>query len=246
MKRAYPFLAIAAGLVLAGAAALAVVSRSANAAAGRTAFARPNYEQERAGAVIDLTRYGALADAPRLQQLRTDGQICRDALAAAGVIFSQVPRVSASNGCGFEEAVLVKASMAEWNAPDTLPMTCDLAARMHLWERHVVIPAAEKYLGSPVVAIEAFGSFQCRRVAGEDHLSEHAFARAADISGFRLADGRTVSVLADFRSRGAKGRFLREVRGRACEIFDVTLGPDFDAAHANHFHVDVGDGAACR
>jgi hypothetical protein len=46
----------------------------------------------------------------------------------------------------------------------------------------VVVPAAEKYLGSPVVEIEAFGSFQCRRVAGQDHLSEHAFAKAADIS----------------------------------------------------------------
>lgn len=245
MKRSYPFLAAAAGLLVAASAGLAIASRSAEAAAGRVRFAQPVYELAREGAVIDLTRYGAMGDI-RLAALKTDAQACHDALAAAGVSFTRLPATRASNGCGFEEAVLVKASLARWKAPEALPMACDLAARMHLWERHVVIPAAEKYLGSPVVEIEAFGSFQCRRVAGQDHLSEHAFAKAADIGGFRLADGREVDVLRDFRSQGAKGDFLREIHGRACDLFDVTLGPDFNADHANHFHLDVGGERACR
>jgi hypothetical protein len=53
-------------------------------------------------------------------------------------------------------------------------------------------------------------------------------------------------VLRDFRSKGAKGVFLREIRGRACDLFDVTLGPDYNADHANHFHLDVGGQRACR
>lgn len=246
MKRAYPFLAIAAGLLIAIAAGAAVVSRSAEAAAGKARFAQPAYELAREGAVIDLTRYGAFADARDLAQLKSDTPACHDALAAAGVEFTQLPAVHASNGCGFDRAVLVQASIAEWKAPDVLPMTCDLAARMHLWERHVVAPAAEKYLGSSVATIEALGSFQCRQIAGRERLSEHAFAKAADIAGFTLADGRRVSVLEDFHTKGAKGDFLREIRGRACDLFDVTLGPDFNTDHANHFHLDVGGERACR
>ncbi len=46
--------------------------------------------------------------------------------------------------------------------------------------------------------------------------------------------------------KDAKGDFLREVRQRACDLFDVTLGPDYNAAHKNHFHLDVGGDHACR
>ncbi|MFN4225017.1 MAG: extensin family protein [Hyphomonas sp.] len=32
----------------------------------------------------------------------------------------------------------------------------------------------------------------------------------------------------------------------ACRLFSVTLGPDYDAAHADHFHMDMGPQRACR
>lgn len=227
-------------------AVAAINSRSAEAASSKVSFARPNYEFARQGAVLDLTRYGSLADTRRLARFKDDEQACHDALAQAGVTFTQLPEMHASNGCGYNEAVLVKSSLTKWKAPQALPMTCDLAARMHMWERHVVMPAAEKYLGSPVVEVKVFGSFQCRRVAGHDRLSEHSFAKAADVAAFRLADGREISVLDDFRSTGAKGDFLREIHDRACGLFDVTLGPDYNADHANHFHLDVGGQHACR
>jgi hypothetical protein len=157
-----------------------------------------------------------------------------------------MPAIRASGGCGFDRAVVVKTSLASWKAPEVLPMACDLAARLHLWERHVVIPAAEKHLGSPVVEVEAFGSFQCRRVSGAERLSEHAFAKAVDIAAFKLADGRRISVLDHYHSKSPRGDFLREIHGRACDLFDVTLGPDYNAEHKNHFHLDVGGEHACR
>ena len=40
--------------------------------------------------------------------------------------------------------------------------------------------------------------------------------------------------------------FLREVRDGACRYFDVVLGPDYNQAHADHFHLDRGGGRACR
>ncbi len=247
MKRAaIPFLAIAAGLAIAVTAVVAVNARSAEAAAGKARFARPDYGVERAGAVIDLKRYAALVDSVRLGQLSTDAAACHDALAAADVAFTQLPPMHSTGGCGYDEAVMVQASVTDWTAPEVLPMTCDLAAKMNLWERHIVAPAAEKYLGSPVVEIKVFGSFSCRRVAGHDRLSEHSFAKAADIAGFRLADGREITVLDDFYNKSGKGDFLREIHDRACDLFDVTLGPDYNADHANHFHLDVGGEHACR
>ncbi len=245
MKRPHIFIAIGAGLMVAAIAAFAATSRVAEAAGG-SGFARPNYELAREDAVLDLTRYGSLGDVERLAQLGMDEQACQDALAAADVTFTRLPAIRASGGCGFDRAVVVKTSLARWKAPEILPMACDLAAKLHLWERHVVIPAAEKYLGSPVVEIEAFGSFQCRRVSGADRLSEHAFAKAADIAAFKLADGRRISVLDHYRSKGARGDFLREIHGRACDLFDVTLGPEYNAEHRNHFHLDVGGERACR
>jgi hypothetical protein len=244
MKRTFPFLV--AGVVLAVVTALVLIANSRTAEAAKASFARPNYDVEREGAILDLTRYGALGDLARRTRLSEDVQACRDALAGAGVTFTMLPAMNSTGGCGYDEAVLVKTSLTNWSSRDVLPLSCDLAARLHMWERHVVMPAAEKWLGSPVVSIEAFGSFQCRRVAGADRLSEHAFAKAADIAAFRLADGRRISVLDHYRSKGAAGDFLREIHDRACGLFDVTLGPDYNADHANHFHLDVGGQRACR
>jgi hypothetical protein len=246
MKRAYPFLAGAVALGLAVVGAFTVNARSAEASASTPRFARPNFEGVRDGSIPDLTRFGLFGDTKKLAALANNANTCRDALAAAGVRFREVPATHATGGCGYDEAVLVQGSLASWEAPDAMPMTCDLAAKLHLWERHVVIPASEKYLGSPVVEIRAFGSFQCRRVSGYNRLSEHAYAKAADIAGFELADGREITVLKDYYSKGPKGDFLREIRSRACDLFDVTLGPNYNEEHANHFHLDVGGQSACR
>jgi hypothetical protein len=246
MKKSHSFIALGAGVMIALSGGVLLANwRSAEAAAGGVHFARPSYDAARAGATIDLQKYGALGDVKRLAGLSKNLGACHDALAAAGVDFTIAP-AEHDGACGYDEAVVVDASLSAWKAPDAMPMTCDLAAKMHLWERHIVIPAAEKYLGSPVKEIKAFGSFQCRRVAGHDRLSEHAFAKAADIAGFILEDGREISVLKDFRNKGAKGDFLREVHDRACGLFDVTLGPDYNADHANHFHLDVGGQYSCR
>lgn len=76
--------------------------------------------------------------------------------------------------------------------------------------------------------------------------SQHATANALDIAGFRLADGRTVNVLRDWPQDNTDARFLRQVRDDACEVFNVVLSPDYNAAHRNHFHLDAGPWWVCR
>ena len=64
-------------------------------------------------------------------------------------------------------------------------------------------------------------------------------ANAVDIAGFRLADGDADQRrLATGATTGAKGRFLREVRDGACDLFATVLSPDYNAAHRDHFHLD--------
>ena len=43
-----------------------------------------------------------------------------------------------------------------------------------------------------------------------------------------------------------KAVFLRQVHSGACRGFRAVLGPDYNAAHRNHFHLDRGPYQACR
>jgi hypothetical protein len=47
------------------------------------------------------------------------------------------------------------------------------------------------------------------------------------------------SIEPDPSSRGPKPEFLRAAQAAACRIFGTTLGPEANAAHRNHFHVDM-------
>ena len=109
-------------------------------------------------------------------------------------------------------------------------------------------PLARRLLGAPVVRIDHFGSFACRTIGGEagGRRSEHARANAFDVAGFVLANGRAVRVARDWNAAGPPGRFLREVHAGACRFWNVVLGPDYNAAHRDHVHLDRGAFRACR
>ena len=67
-----------------------------------------------------------------------------------------------------------------------------------------------------------------------------------DIGGFSLADGRQISVERSWRGSGKEAEFLHAVHSRACRYFRVALGPDYNAAHSNHFHLDRGFLSRCK
>ena len=84
------------------------------------------------------------------------------------------------------------------------------------------------------------GSYACRNVAGTGRLSAHASANAVDIAGFRLADGRRISVLNDWNSDSPQVRaFLRTIRDSACKRFGTVLSPEYNAAHRDHLHLET-------
>jgi hypothetical protein len=92
-------------------------------------------------------------------------------------------------------------------------------------------------------------SFMCRprnNVVGAD-ISEHGFADALDVVGFKLEDGRTVTVEGGWSDALSNdGRLLRFAHDSACSLFTTTLGPEANALHHDHLHVDLGcHGSRC-
>lgn len=129
------------------------------------------------------------------------------------------------------------------------PMTCPLAATFAGWIRNAVIPAARLYLGTELARVDTFGSYSCRNINGRQsgNRSEHATANAVDVSGFVLADGRRITIKQDWDSAdpGVQS-FLAAIHGSACRRFKTVLSPDYNALHADHFHLDMGRGPFCR
>jgi hypothetical protein len=163
---------------------------------------------------------------------------CRALLSQAGI--ADVPAPAKRNGeqCGYVDGMrLVRNTDL---APAGLVTACPVAAALALFDRDALQPAAARHFSSKVESIEHAGSYSCRRLYGraEGRFSEHATADAIDIIGFRLADGTHVSVLRDWPSDSPKGAFLREVRDGACGLFATILSPDYNAAHADHLHLD--------
>jgi hypothetical protein len=169
---------------------------------------------------------------------------CQAALARAGLPTTFRPAKGMGTSCEVSSAVtLTRLSEARLRSEDT---RCNIAARLYMWEKHIVQKAARRHFGEPVTEILHFGSYSCRTIAGSDHMSHHANANAIDISGFRLRNGITISVLKDWGTRGPEAVFLNTIHNGACDYFNTTLGPDYNAAHRDHFHLDMGWYRTCR
>ena len=127
---------------------------------------------------------------------------------------------------------------------------CPLALALALWMREAVQPAARRAFGSAVVRLDSFGSYSCRNVKGRPKLagtrSEHATANAVDIAAFVLADGRRITIEEGWNGSDKEMRFLRSIRAEACKRFQTVLSPDFNSAHRDHLHFDLGRGPFCR
>jgi hypothetical protein len=125
---------------------------------------------------------------------------------------------------------------------------CPLARALALWTREALQPAARDAFGSRVVKIESMGGYSCRNIIGGRGTgrSEHATGNAIDIGAFVLADGRRVSIRQGWNGAGDEREFLRQIRGYACKHFQTVLSPDYNAAHFDHLHFDLGGKAFCR
>jgi hypothetical protein len=137
-------------------------------------------------------------------------------------------------------------------SPANPMMTCPVAAGLLIWKRHGLDPLAERVVGAPITKISHRGTYNCRRQRGNGSSmpSEHATANAIDIAGFTFADGSTIALPGGWTGMDGASRksaaFLEQAQAEACKVYKVVLGPRANAAHADHFHLDMGLFSSCR
>jgi hypothetical protein len=151
----------------------------------------------------------------------------------------------ADGQCGAQSPLEVSAVLANGRMVPLsggITTDCGMATALPEW-----VAAVDSYLmgreNTQIAELIVGTSYMCRRVnsASEGNLSFHAFADALDVTGFRLEDGRTITVEGDWaEAQSAGGRLLRYAHGAACSHFTTVLGPEANAQHHDHFHVDLG------
>jgi hypothetical protein len=121
-------------------------------------------------------------------------------------------------------------------------LVCPMVVTLDRFNAEVIQQAAMARFGQPVTEMKTMGSYSCRTQNNQRgaRLSEHGFANAIDISGFRLADGRVITVVKDWKSGSYEAQaFLRDVHRGACQFFSTVIGPGGDMFHYDHIHVDM-------
>jgi hypothetical protein len=194
---------------------------------------------------FDLDRAPNILTRLHLQFLEHAPERCYAALDRANISYRREPALNGEKGCGYENAVWLERSGASYGG--RVLLRCPAMLGLLLWERHVLAPAAERTFDRKLLSVRHLGTYSCRNVRDtrRGSLSQHAFANAIDVAGF-FVEGQPAINVRDWKDGGVKGRFLREARDGACGIFGVVLSPDYDGAHANHFHLDMNWLHVCR
>ncbi|WP_268799889.1 extensin-like domain-containing protein [Pseudomonas huanghezhanensis] len=197
-------------------------------------------------APLDVRDEPNLLTAYKLSRLQDNPELCDQALRTSSLRFSHQADSPADAKCPLSNTLRIQGGDVALSS--SFLASCPLAVAYALFDIHALQPAAREVFGQKVTQVDHLGSFACRNVYNrtEGRLSQHASANALDIAGFRLADGRRISILRDWEKEGDNSRFLKQVRDGACKQFNTVLSPDYNAAHRNHFHLDMGRWRVCR
>ncbi|MEM9049777.1 MAG: extensin family protein [Pseudomonadota bacterium] len=193
---------------------------------------------------LTLSEEAGPATRLKLRFLLSEPGVCQAMMARAGNL--SVPDRVESAQCHLRDGVrLTRLSEAALAPVET---RCGIALRLWFWERGLQ-DEAQRILGSRVAGITHFSSYSCRPIRSprgtSTRMSQHATANAIDIAGFRLADGRLISLVGDWAGDGPEAEFLRAAHRLGCHWFPMALGPDYNAYHNNHFHFDAGIWQTC-
>ena len=163
------------------------------------------------------------------------------------VEYSNTNAIKGKGRCGIPNPV--KLAVVGEGMRLTPPALIDpaLALNMVGWERDLQLMALTEF-GVPLAGAGRVSGYSCRNVYGKTSgkLSRHANGLAIDVPVFRLSDGREIEVRKFWRTATPEGRFLAAAHVSACRWFNTVLGPDYNSAHRDHFHVDIGPTGICK
>lgn len=195
-------------------------------------------------ALLSLAGCGLIERAERPAWRTQAENVCLSrGLVKPSAFVTPLPEIDGPGICGMTHPFRISA-LADGAISLDKPVTidCSMVPALEAWLAEVVQPSAQARLGAAVVGLESFGAYSCRSI---DHLegaqlSEHAFGNAIDVSGFKLADGREISIVREWKKTDTQeSAFLHEIQAGACQHFTTVLAPGSDPFHYNHFHLDL-------
>ena len=89
-------------------------------------------------------------------------------------------------------------------------------------------------------------STAAQRDKGEEGDATSQPPHVAESDAVPASAGPSQQAPSSVAPRDPKAQFLRALRDGACHGFSAVLGPDYNAAHRNHFHLDRGRYRVCR
>lgn len=197
----------------------------------------------------------SVTDAPtwithyKLKRIESDPAACLATLQRAetqGLIrFTALPPTTGQ--CPLSHPVRVQ-NFGDVRLSASFLSSCALALRSTMFVAQAAKPLAAAEVGSPLVRIDHLGSYACRNIyhRAKGRLSEHATADALDVSGFQFANGQRISVLKNWPQNETSAHYLRQVFQASCRYYGNSIGPEYNAAHANHFHLGMRGFGVCR
>lgn len=168
---------------------------------------------------------------------KDDTESCFQMLRAIGAKFTVAAATVNYGKCRVENPVNLRSVTVKQNTinlPEAPLLNCKFALQFSKWLSESGAPILSAQLDSPVERISTGPGFECRGRNGDGtaKVSEHGYGNAVDLSTFRLRNGKTLHV--------GDSTLLPGVRASACGYFTTVLGPGANAAHAEHFHFDMG------
>ncbi|WP_039055481.1 extensin family protein [Enterobacter sp. Bisph1] len=193
-----------------------------------------------------------LSDPPgRITQFklrRLPPQACSALLAEANQqrLISSVAVADSAGDCPLINVVRVR-DFGAVKLSSSFLASCPLALSSALFVAQQARPLTERFMGSQLTRIDHLGSYACRNIYNRANArrSEHASAEALDLSAFHLANGQSVTVLKGWRQARTQP-WLQAMLSASCGYYGNGLGPAYNAAHANHFHLGMRGFGLCR
>lgn len=183
----------------------------------------------------------------KLEQALATPEACFATLGTAAS-YAQMPDYEVTENCHIRGRLDLAGVAGARMEP--LQTRCAIALRMAMWATHDLAPRARDMFNADLTQIDQIGSYNCRQIrtanGPSNRWSTHATADAIDITGFRLSDGTRMRLIDDWGDAGPKGAYLSAARDSACEWFRVTLSPEYNSLHADHFHLQSRGWGLCR
>ena len=173
------------------------------------------------------------------------GEECLAALRMSNVEFETVATPVSNGTCQVDMPVRLLAVLTPRGRvvlPDKPILNCRFARQFALWLSDAGAAVVSARMNTTLAKVSTGPGYECRGRNGDASakLSEHAFGNAVDITTLATADGRTIQISDALVATSPAFPLLRGLRTTACGYFTTVLGPGANAAHASHFHFDLG------